>query len=88
MKTQNKTTPASVEGARNVENRDKCKVRCIYVDGKPQMIILLLLSETLTRMVITDGCKVYTFAFKEEAWEFLREKLKMKNFEIGPCPTL
>jgi hypothetical protein len=84
MKTQNNTTPASGGGARS--DRDKCKVKCVYVDGKPQMIMLLLLSETLTRVVITDGCKVYTFAFKEEAWEFLKEKLK--NFEVGPCPTL
>jgi hypothetical protein len=65
-----------------------CKVRCIYVDGKPQPRVFVLLSpHELAKVVIVMNCMVYAFAFKEEAKEFLRQVLRLENFEIGPCPN-
>ena len=68
-------------------NAQRCRVRCIYVDGKPQpRVFILLPHEPLAKVVIVVGCEVRTFAFKEEAIEFLRKQLRLKDFEIGPCP--
>jgi len=64
-----------------------CRLRCVYVDGKhlPRVKILLL-GESLARVVVIMGCDFQTFAFKEEAREYLRQKLGIENFEIRPCP--
>jgi len=63
-------------------------VRCIYVDGEPPPRALILLPrEPLAKVVIVVGCEVYSFAFKEEAKEFLRQRLKLKDFEMRPCPS-
>jgi hypothetical protein len=48
---------------------------------------MLLPHEPLAKVVIVIGCEVYTFAFKEEAKEFLKQVLRLENFEIGPCPN-
>jgi hypothetical protein len=65
-----------------------CKVRCIYVDGEPlPQILVLLPRQPLAKVIIVVGCEVRTFAFKEEAIEFLRRQLKLKEFVIGPCPN-
>jgi hypothetical protein len=74
-----------------VENKNRCKMWCVYAGGKP-LIYVLLLNEPLAKVVIVAGCNIYAFAYKEEAREFLRqylkEKLGIENFEIGPCPAL
>jgi hypothetical protein len=79
------------DSAENRSNAKKCKVRCVYIEGKPPIYILSL-NEPLARVVIVAGCDIYAFAFKEEAREFLREfleeRLGTKNFEVGPCPEL
>jgi hypothetical protein len=37
-------------------------------------------------VVMVVSGEVYIFT-KEEAKEFLKQRLKLKNFEIGPCPN-
>jgi len=65
-----------------------CKVRCIYVDGEPQpQVFMLLPRKPHAKIVIVMNCEVHVFAFKEEAREFLRQRLNLKDFEIGPCPN-
>ena len=65
-----------------------CKVKCIYVDGKPlPQILVLMPRQPLAKVIIVADCEVHTFAFKEEAVEFLRRQLRLKDFEIGPCPN-
>jgi hypothetical protein len=66
----------------------RCRVWCIYVDGEPQprVFMLMLREPPLAKVVVVINCKVYTFAFKEEALEFLRRKLYIRDFEIRPCP--
>jgi hypothetical protein len=69
-------------------NAQKGRVRCIYVDGEPQpRVFMLFPREPLAKVVVVMGGEVYTFAFKEEAKEFLRQRLKLKDFEMGPCPN-
>jgi hypothetical protein len=64
-----------------------CKVRCVYVDGKPLPgVKILLLRESIARVVVIIGCDYYIFAFKEEAKEFIRQRLGVENFEIRSCP--
>jgi hypothetical protein len=63
-----------------------CRLRCVYVDGKPlPRVKILLLREGIARVVVIIDCDFHTFAFKEEAREFLRQKLGT-DFEIRPCP--
>jgi hypothetical protein len=62
------------------------KVRCIYVDGEPQPQVIMLLPHEPAKVVVVIGCKVYIFT-KEEAKEFLKRHLRLKDFEIGPCPN-
>jgi hypothetical protein len=66
----------------------ECRVRCVYVDGKPLPFVrILLLNESIARVVvIVNCCDFYTFTFKEEAKEFLQQKLGIENFEVKPCP--
>jgi len=40
---------------------------------------------SLARVVVVIGYDYYVFAFKEEAREFLKQKLGVENFEIRPC---
>ena len=50
-----------------------CRLRCVYVDGKPlPRVKILLLRESIARVVVIIDCDFHTFAFKEEAREFLR----------------
>ncbi len=69
-------------------NTQKCRVKCVYVNGEPQpRVFILLPREPLAKVVVIIECKAYFFAFKEEAKEFLKQQLKLKDFEIGPCPN-
>ncbi len=66
---------------------EECRLRCVYVDGKPlPKVKILLLRESLARVVVIIDCDFHVFAFKEEAKEFLRQKLGIENFEIRSCP--
>jgi len=66
----------------------RCRVRCIYVDGEPQpRVFVIQARESLAKVIVVINCEVHIFAFKEEAVEFLRRWLKLKDFEIGPCPN-
>ncbi len=48
-------------------------------------MLILLLRESIARVVVIVDCDFHVFAFKEEAREFLR-KLGIENFETRPCP--
>jgi len=66
---------------------EECRLRCVYVDGRPlPRVKILLLRESIARVVVIVDCDFHVFAFKEEAREYLRQKLGIENFEIGPCP--
>jgi hypothetical protein len=67
---------------------EKCRVRCVYVDGKPLPgVKILLLNESVARVVVViNCCDFHVFAFKEEAKEFLKQKFNIENFEVKPCP--
>jgi hypothetical protein len=66
---------------------EECRLRCVYVDGKPlPKVKILLLHESIARVVVVVDCDFHVFAFKEEAKEFLRQKLGIENFEIKACP--
>ncbi len=66
---------------------EECRLRCVYVDGKPlPKVKILLLRENVVRVVVIIDCDFHVFAFKEEAKEFLRQKLGIENFEIRSCP--
>jgi len=61
------------------------KLRCIYINNKPLPVrVLLIRGCNLARVVVILGNDYYVFAFKEEAKEFLKQKLG-ENFEIRPC---
>ncbi len=62
------------------------RLRCVYVGGRPLPgVKVLLLRGCLDRVVVVLGNEYYAFAFKEEAEEFLRQKLGIDNFEVKPC---
>jgi hypothetical protein len=66
---------------------EECRLRCVYVDGRPlPRVKILLLRESIARVVVIIGCDYYVFAFKEEAKEFIRQRLGVENFEIRSCP--
>jgi hypothetical protein len=64
------------------------RLRCIYIDNKPlpNAKVLLIRGSSLARVVVIIGNDYYVFAFKEEAKEFLKEKLGVEKFEIRTCP--
>gem|GEM_PF-3345567 len=70
----------------------RCKAMCIYVDGDPQPQAIMLLPHDIplphkpAEVVMVVSGEVHIFT-KEEAKEFLKQRLKLKNFEIGPCPN-
>ncbi len=63
------------------------RARCVYVGGRPLpgVKVLLLRECRLARAVVVLGCEYYAFAFREEAEEFLKRKLGVERFEVGPC---
>jgi hypothetical protein len=64
-----------------------CRLRCVYIDGKPlPRVLILLLRESIAKVVVIVDCDFHVFAFKEEAKESLRQKLGIENFEVKPCP--
>jgi hypothetical protein len=62
------------------------KLNCVYVDGKPTDVKVLLLRECrLARVVVVMGGEYYAFAFRDEAEEFLKQKLGAGGLEVRPC---
>jgi hypothetical protein len=63
------------------------RVRCVYAGGRPLpgVKVLLLRECRLARAVVVIGGEYYAFALKEEALEFLKQKLGVENVEVGPC---
>jgi len=63
------------------------KLRCVYIDNKPlpNVRVLLIRGSSLARVVVIIDHDYYVFAFKEEAKEFLKEKLGVEKFEVKPC---
>jgi hypothetical protein len=63
------------------------RVKCIYVGGRPLpgVKVLLLRECRLARAVVVVGGEYYAFAFRDEAEEFLKQKLGVEHFEVGPC---
>jgi hypothetical protein len=63
------------------------RLRCVYVDGKPLPgVYVALLREGFARVMLIIGYEYYTFAFKEEAEEYLRRRFGIENFQVLPCP--
>jgi hypothetical protein len=65
------------------------KLRCIYIDNKPlpNVKVLLIRGSSLARVVVIIDNDYYVFTFKEEALEYLRQRLGVEDFEIRPCPN-
>jgi hypothetical protein len=63
------------------------RVKCVYVGGRPLpgVKVLLLRECRLARAVVVVGNEYHAFAFKEEAEEFLKQRLGVERFEVGPC---
>ncbi len=63
------------------------RLRCIYAGGRPlpDAKVLLLRGCRLAKVVVIVGNEYYAFAFKEEAEEFLKQKLGIDSFEVKPC---
>jgi hypothetical protein len=59
------------------------RVRCVYAGGRPLpgVEVLLLRECRLARAVVAVG----GVAFREEAEEFLRQRLGVEGVEVGPC---
>jgi len=57
-------------------------VRCVYIDGRPLPGVIPLRGCRLARAVV--GGAYRAFALKEEALEFLKQKLGA-GFEVKPC---
>jgi hypothetical protein len=62
------------------------RLNCVYIDGRPlpDVRVILLRKCRLARVVVVVGSGYYAFAFREEAEEFLRQKLGA-GFEVRPC---
>ena len=62
------------------------RLKCVYIDGRPLpgVFVIPLRGCRLARVVVVMGSAYYAFALKEEALEFLRQKLGA-GFEVKPC---
>jgi hypothetical protein len=62
------------------------RLRCVYIDGKPLpgVFVIPLRGCRLARVVVVIHGEYRAFALKEEALEFLKQKLGA-DFEIKPC---
>jgi len=67
-------------------DNESAVVRCVYIDSKPLpgVFVIPLRECRLARVVVVMGKEYRAFALKEEALEFLRQKLGA-GFEIKPC---
>jgi hypothetical protein len=63
------------------------RLNCVYVDGRPlsDVRVLLLRECRLARVVVVMGGEYYAFAFRDEAEEFLKQKLGAGGLEVRPC---
>jgi hypothetical protein len=64
----------------------KLRPRCVYVDGKPLPLKILLVKEEIVRVIVIVGCKeFYAFSFKEDVKEYIKKTFGVENFEIQDC---
>ena len=63
------------------------RARCAYAGGRPLpgVKVLLLRECRLARAVMVVGSEYCAFAFRDEAEEFLKQKLGVEGVELGPC---